>query len=105
MVIRGITRFPNDAERDVRKHLKGRLKTLGGELRKCSWSPRTSAPDELVLVPARGGNEPRNFLAELKRPGKEPTDAQWREINRLRSYGMDVRVLDSREAVDAALFW
>lgn len=100
-----ITDFPNDAERDVRKHLKARLKTLGGELRKCSWFPRGSAPDELVLVPARGGNASQHFLAELKRPGKEPTDAQWREIKLLRSYGLDVRVLDSREAVDAALFW
>lgn len=99
------TAFPNDAERDVRKHLKDRLQTLGGELRKVSWRNRRSAPDELILVPMRGGNPAKFFLAELKRPGEQPTAAQWREIGLLLSYGVDVRVLDSREAVDAALFW
>lgn len=100
-----VTTFPNDRERDVRAHLKGRLKTLGGELRKCSWFPRSGAPDELVLVPARGSRPARFFFAELKRPGKEPEPHQVREITRLHDHNVPVLVLDSREAVDAALFW
>jgi hypothetical protein len=100
-----ITEFPNDAERDIRAHLKRRLKVLGGQLRKCSWFPRKGAPDELIFVPARANRPARAFFAELKRPGKEPEDHQWREINLMRDHGLPVMVLDSREAVDAALFW
>ena len=100
-----MTAFPNDRERDVRKHLKTRLKALGGELRKVSWFQRRGAPDELVLVPARGFMRARYFFAELKAPGKWLEPHQEREIKKLHDHGVPVMVLDSREAVDAALFW
>lgn len=94
-----ITSFPNDRERDVRAHLKRRLKALGGELRKCSWFQRNKAPDELVLIrPQR-----RYFLIELKRPGQRPDTGQQREIEKLRDCGMEVYVADTREMVDAIL--
>jgi hypothetical protein len=99
------TRHPDDAERDVRKYLKKRLALLGGELRKCSWFMRRHAPDELVLVPAQPGRIGRGFFAELKRPGEQPDRGQLREIAKLRAAGFTVHVIDSREAVDAALFW
>lgn len=100
------TRTPDDAERDVRKYLKKRLRTMGhAELRKCSWFPRTGAPDELVLIEAQPGRIARGFFAELKRPGEVPTEKQLREHAKLRDAGFTVLVIDSREAVDAALFW
>lgn len=95
------TAFPHDAERDVRKHLKARLETLGGTIRKIGWINRRSAPDELILIPRLGVH----FIAELKRPGAQPTPAQWREIQILRDSGLRVEVLSTREQVDAALNW
>lgn len=99
------TLTPDDLERDVRDYLKARLKQLGGELRKCSWFPRTKAPDELVLIPAQPGRIGNSFFAELKRPGAKPDGGQLREHAKMRAAGLTVYVLDSREAVDAALFW
>jgi len=100
-----MTAFPNDAERDVRKHLKARLKTMGGELRKVSWVMRRGAPDELVLIPAQPGRIAKAFFVELKRPGQVPERHQLREIEKLRAAGLTVHVIDTREAVDAVLFW
>lgn len=99
------TAFPDDRERDVRAHLKKRLKLMGGELRKCSWFPRTKAPDELVIIPFQPGRIGRGFFAELKRPGEWPDAGQLREHEKLRAAGFVVHVIDSREAVDAVLFW
>lgn len=93
------TAFPDDRERDVRKHLKARLKVLGGELRKMSWFPRSGAPDEMVLLPGR------HFLAELKRPTTDLEEHQVREIRKLEASGVLVYVLHTREEVDQALFW
>lgn len=95
------TAWPQDRERDVRKHLLRRLDILGGAIRKLQYVGRRSAPDELVLLPRHH----RHFLAELKRPGEKPRPDQQREIELLLASGVTVYVLDSREAVDAALFW
>lgn len=101
-----MTATPNDRERDVRRHLKTRLKTYGGELRKVKWIGRNGAPDELVLIPGIDGRQPQHgAFVELKAPGKEPEPHQLREIEKLRAHGFSVYVLDTREAVDAALFW
>lgn len=103
---RPLTAFPNDRERDVRAYLKKRLKLFGGELRKLSWFQRNGAPDELVLLPGIDGVcGPEACFVELKAPGKAPKAHQQREIDKLRAYGLKVLVLDTREAVDAALFW
>lgn len=99
------TAFPNDRERDVRAHLKKRLKLLGGELRKVSWFPRTGAPDELIFLPARANRKARVIWAELKRPGQKPEKHQQRAIELLRDHGQEVVVIDCREAADAVLFW
>lgn len=100
-----MTAFPNDRERDVRAYLKGRLAVMGGELRKVTWFMKRGAPDEFVMVPARAGIKAFSFFAELKRPGQKPEMHQMREIEKLRRHGQTVHVIDSREAVDAILFW
>ena len=90
-------------ERDVVAYLVKRVKALGGEVRKVAWIGRKLAPDLFVFLP--GGNS-LNFWAEAKRPGYRVTPHvinQRREHDRMRGYGEIVYVLDSREAVDAAL--
>lgn len=101
-----MTAFPDDRERDVRSHLKKRLKLLGGELRKVRWIMRNGAPDEFVAIPANraGHKAARSFWIELKRPGEVPERHQQKEIDWLREHGQTVYVCDSREAVDAVLF-
>lgn len=91
-----------DAERDVVAYLVKRVKALGGEVRKVAWVGRNKAPDLFVMIP---GSQP-NFWAECKRPGYKVNPhvlAQRREHDRMRGYDEIVHVLDSREAVDAAL--
>lgn len=92
-------------ERQVRAYLKARLKQLKGELRKCSWFPRSNAPDELVMIFAQEGRIARHFFAELKGTDGKLRPGQVREIEKMRNAGITVFVLDSKEAVDAALFW
>lgn len=90
------------AERDVEAHLVKRVKELRGEIRKVKWIGRKSAPDRFVMLPSRHPN----FWAELKRPGYTMTatvEAQLREHDRMRAMDEIVYVLDSFEAVDAAL--
>jgi len=83
-------------ERDVEAHLVARVKSLGGIAMKLTSPQRRSVTDRIVLLP--GG---RVVFVELKSPGKKPTDAQMREHERLRAIQMDVRVIDTKEGVDA----
>lgn len=50
---------------------------------------RRSVPDRLFISP-RG----YVFFIEFKRKGKKPTEAQHREIDRIREQGVDVFVVD-----------
>lgn len=97
----GLTAWPLDLERDVRKHLKKRLAELKGEIRKVNWIMRRGAPDELVMIPDYG----IHFFVELKRPGFEPEAHQFREHERMRRAGIRVEILTTREEVDRALMW
>lgn len=81
-------------ERHVEKYLTLCLKRSGIEVRKVSWIGRRHAPDRLVLI--FGG-----IWIELKRPRVTAKDGQAREHERMRAAGMDVRVLNTIEAVDA----
>ena len=85
-------------ERDIEAHLVRRVKSLGGEVRKLRWIGRRGAPDRLVLVP---GCWP--FLLELKAPGRRPTVQQFREIDRIASFGLPTAWADSPEKVDATI--
>jgi hypothetical protein len=91
-------------ERDVVAYLIKQVKALGGEVRKVAWIGRRNAPDLYVMLPP--GLLIPNFWAEAKRPGyrMDPhVDAQIREHERMQALCETVRVLDSFEAVDAAL--
>jgi hypothetical protein len=81
-------------ERDVAKHLKARVKELGGEWRKVRWEGRSHAPDILVLLPGT------SCWVEAKRPGKEAEEGQAREHKRLWQSGQRVLVASTIEGVD-----
>ncbi|MBJ9686827.1 VRR-NUC domain-containing protein [Burkholderia vietnamiensis] len=83
-------------EKTVETYLVDRVRAAGGDAYKFSSPARVSVPDRIVIFPPA-----RVYFVELKRPGGKPTRGQVREHERLRALGCDVRVIDSREAVDA----
>ncbi|HDR8931715.1 TPA: VRR-NUC domain-containing protein [Burkholderia vietnamiensis] len=82
-------------EKTVETYLVDRVRAAGGDAYKFTSPQRRSVPDRIVAFPPG-----RLYFVELKRPGNKPTKAQLREHERLRALGCDVRVIDSREAVD-----
>ena len=83
-------------EKDIEKAFCNRVKALGGMAEKYVSVNRRSAPDRLVTLP--GG---RIIFAEIKAPGKKPTDAQARDHARRRALGCKVMIIDCLERVDA----
>lgn len=104
-------------ESQVEAHLVARVEQTGGLVRKIRYIGRSACPDRLVGWPPRkltfgkyedgrqimpnAETEPRHALVETKRPKGKARDDQEREHTRLRAVGLDVRVLDTIEAVDA----
>ncbi|WP_208458389.1 hypothetical protein [Burkholderia vietnamiensis] len=82
-------------EKTVETYLVDRVRAAGGDAYKFTSPQRRSVPDRIVAFPPG-----RLYFVELKRPGNKPTKPQLREHERLRALGCDVRVIDSREAVD-----
>lgn len=81
-------------EISVEKYLIDQVKRkLDGETRK--WATRKNDPDRIIILPER-------FVAfvELKRPGKRPTQGQFRELERLRELGYIAEWANSFESVD-----
>lgn len=78
----------------VQAYLVKRVKAEGGKTRKVRWIGRRSAPDQLVWFTAPGA------WVEVKRPGKDATEAQKREHKKLREDGWRVFVIDSKEGVE-----
>ncbi|MGF6738466.1 VRR-NUC domain-containing protein [Paraburkholderia atlantica] len=82
-------------EANVESYFVQQVEAHGGEQRKLKWIGRRAGPDRFVKflgVPV--------VLVELKRPGAKPRDEQTREHKRLQSVGCDVRVIDTKQAVD-----
>ncbi|EMB9411577.1 VRR-NUC domain-containing protein [Salmonella enterica subsp. enterica serovar Montevideo] len=89
------------------------LKKRGCLVRKISYEGRRGCPDHLVLVPERreirGGErcvrvvfEPCVVFIEYKATeDTQPEEHQLREHARMRAVGADVRVIGSKEQVDA----
>lgn len=83
-------------EKDIEKHLRDKVKSLGGITYKFVSPGNAGVPDRLVLMP--GG---RITFVELKAPGKKSTALQRLQQKRISSLGFDVLVLDSKAKVDA----
>lgn len=97
-------------EKTVEKYLCDRVKATGGEVRKLIFAGHRGAPDRLVGWPERQGTNglvtytlvPVNVLVEMKKPKGPGAEAhQLREHKRLRAIGFDVRVIHTKEQVDA----
>lgn len=82
----------------IEAYLVKRIHALGGECEKFVSPMRRSVPDRIVTMPGA-----KIIFVELKRFGKHPTEMQERDHQRRREMGFDVRVIDSKEGVDALI--
>lgn len=85
-------------ESTIEKHLRKRVKELGGFHRKVTYQGRDGSPDDWCFFP--GG---LLIIIECKAPGEKPRPTQEYEISLLRSYGFTVYVADSKEVVNDIL--
>lgn len=80
-------------ESNIENYFGRQAKKRGGSVRKVKWIGRRNAPDRLLLMPGW------SCFVEVKRPGEEPTAAQFRELHRLRAAGQNAEWVDSELAV------
>lgn len=80
-------------ERDVEAVLVRAVKAAGGTAYKFVSPGHDGVPDRMCVFPGGG-----IVFVELKAPGKSPTPLQMRQIQRLRSLGCRVEVIDSKES-------
>ena len=85
-------------ERDVEKYLVERMKSIGLECDKFDPTHRPGMPDRIVLLPAR-----RVLWVETKTIGGELSELQKYQHKRLKAAGHDVRVIWTKEQVDALI--
>ena len=104
-------------EGEVQAYGAEQLKKHGCLVRKISYEGRRGCPDQLVLVPERRHvtfHRPAVktavilgagvlFIEYKKAPNIEPEPHQLREHERMRAVGADVRVIGSKEQVDALI--
>lgn len=100
-------------EGEVQAYGAEQLKKHGCLVRKISYEGRRGCPDQLVLVPKRLRPEPpMGFLVEKsdvvfieykKAENIEPEPHQLREHERMQAAGADVRIIGSKEQIDALI--
>jgi Holliday junction resolvase len=82
-------------EKNIERHLVQRARENGGLAIKWVAPAMAGVPDRIVFFP--GG---RIVFVELKAPGQRQTPIQIRVTKMLTDLGADVRVIDSKEAVN-----
>lgn len=88
-------------EHVVEDYLRQRVKETGGQIRKNIWPGHRGSPDDLCWWPGRPGYPSKRFaFVECKRPRGEPDPHQAREIKKMRSAGIPVFTIDTKEGVD-----
>ena len=101
-------------EGEVQAYGRKRLTENGCLVRKVSYEGRRGGPDQLVLIPVREVGKTKEGWAILREPdvmfieykkaeNVEPEPHQLREHKRMRAVGADVRVIGSKEQVDALI--
>lgn len=82
-------------EKDIERHLKKRVESIGGKCLKFVCPGHSGVPDRIVLLP-------HGFAAfvELKAPGKRPRPLQSKWLFELSDMGFPVYCIDSKEEVD-----
>lgn len=93
--IENLTHRAAVSEKSIERYLVKSVQALGGLCLKFASSTETGYPDRLVILP--GGMA---CWVELKSKGYVPTRLQDIRHAELRSRGMTVYVVDSRERVD-----
>jgi len=83
-------------ERHLEQYLVFSARAVGALALKWVSPSMAGVPDRIVIIP--GG---RVVFVELKAPGKKPSPLQLRTIERLRAVGAEVRVIDSKENINA----
>jgi hypothetical protein len=82
-------------EAAVEKHLREKVKALGGKAYKFVSPGNAGVPDRLVLLP--GG---KVVFVELKAPGRLSTPLQKNRQREITALGFEVLVIDSKQGVD-----
>lgn len=94
-------------EGEVQTYGAEQLKKHGCLVRKIAYEGRRGCPDQLVLVPERQARYLEHpcvvFIEYKKAENIEPGPHQLREHERMRAVGADVRVIGSKEQVDALI--
>lgn len=83
-------------EKEVEEYLRDKVKAIGGIAYKFVSPGNVGVPDRVVVLP--GGAV---LFVELKSPTGKPTAMQQKQINKLSVLGADVRVVKSKQEVDA----
>jgi hypothetical protein len=78
-------------EKDIEKKVCDYAKSLGCLAYKFTSPAKRSVPDRLFIMPGGKGV----FFIEFKRKGQKPTEAQTVEIEKIRSQGTKVFVIDN----------
>ena len=91
--------YPNALEKTVEGYLVKRVKQAGGVAPKWVSPGMSGVPDRIVFLP--GG---RIIFVEVKAPGKKLRPLQLYVKEQLEALGVDFRVVDSKEAVNALFF-
>ena len=91
--------YPNALEKTVERYLVKRVKEAGGMAPKWVSPGMSGVPDRIVFLP--GG---RILFVEVKAPGKKLRPLQVYVRDQLEALGVDFRVVDSKEAVNALFF-
>lgn len=87
-------------EKTIEQKFCKMVESFGGTAYKFKAIGRRDAPDRLCTLPYGV-----IFFCECKRPGEEPTGAQWREIRKLEALGHNVFVCDSEKQIAAIKTW
>ena len=82
-------------EKDIEDYLRNRIREIGGKAYKWVSPGNSGVPDRLVFLP-----NGRIIPIELKAPGREPTQLQLKKHAELKSLGVEVYVIDTKEKVD-----
>lgn len=88
--------YPNALEKTVEGYLVKRVKEAGGLAPKWVSPGMSGVPDRIVFLP--GG---RIIFVEVKAPGKKLRPLQLHVQGQLEALGVDFRVVDSKETVNA----
>ena len=86
-------------EKKIEERLRKKAKEAGGLAAKWVSPSMSGVPDRIVFLP--GG---RIIFVEVKAPGKKLRPLQLYVKEQLEALGVDFRVVDSKEAVNALFF-